>query len=204
MQATISNPTYHLTATEILWGLMKREEASWALMSTDSSMYQTNPDALHYVIDLNEFRMREIDNVVVFGLRDLGTVDQQRANYDNQGLTADQQRTQNVAITQLGMARVIRDYIRARFRNNAAVNLYVCDQGFTESIKGTLQELQFTVFGRDELSRHINQNTLVYDVTMHAGELQGAISLSWGENAVPPAAVITHMNSLSPNGAFDV
>lgn len=202
MQETISNSTNQLTATDILWGLMKREEASWASKKTRSSMQPTNPEALHYAINLNKFRMREIDNVVVFGLRDLGTVDQQRANYYNQGLTAGQQRTQNVAIARLEMAQKIREYIQLRFRNN--VNMYVCGQGFTEGIKVALWGLHITVFGRDQLSRHINRNTLVYDVTMQAGELQRAISLSWGENGVPPAAVITHMNSLSPNGKFDL
>lgn len=204
MQETVSNPSCHLTPIGILWGLMQREQAPWASTLTGSSTYPTNPDALHYVIDLNGFRMREIDNIVVLGLRDLGTVDQLRANYDNQELTADQQRTQNVAITQLQMARMIRDYIQANLRNQAAVNLYVCDQGFTQDIRWVLQQAQFTVLGRDKLSRHINQNTLVYDVTMRAGDLQGAINLSWGVDTAPPAAVITHMSSLSPSGAFDV
>lgn len=204
MQETISNPSYRLTPIDILWGLMQREQAPWALTLTGSSTYQTNPDALHYVIDLNGFRMREIDNIVVLGLRDLGTVDQLRANYNNQGLTTDQQRTQNVAITQLQMARMIRDYIQVNLRNQEAVNLYVCDQGFTQNIKWVLQQAQFIVLGRDELSRQINQNTLVYDVTMRAGDLQGAVNLSWGVNTAPPAAVITHMSSLSPSGAFDV
>lgn len=167
-------------------------------------MQPTNPDALYHEINLNKFRMREIHNVVVFGLRDLGTVDQQRANYYKQGLTAGQQRTQNVAIAQLVMARKIRDHVQVRFRNNAAVNMYVCGQGFTEGIKGALKDLNYIVFGRHELSRYINQNTLVYDVTMQVGELQRAISLSWGENGVPPAAVITHIDSLSPNGEFDL
>lgn len=203
MQDTISNPSYHLTPIDILWGLMQREQAPWALTLTGSSTYPTKPDALHYVIDLNGFRMRDVDNIIVFGLRDLGTVDQLRANYDNQGLTADQQRTQNVAITQLQMARMIRDYIQANLRNQAAVNLYVCDQGFTQNIKWVLQQAQFIVFGRDELPRHINQNTLVYDVTMRAGELQRAFNLSWEGNTTPPAAVITHMSSLSPRGPCD-
>lgn len=199
MQTTPSRAPDCQTAVEILSDLISREEDKWPWTSTGSDMYPTNAEALHYVLSLNEFRLREVDNIVVLGLGDLGTVEQQHANYANQALAADQRDTQNAAFMQLGIAQIIRDYIRTVLRNHAPVNLYVCDQGFTRSMNSILGELEFPVIERSDLPEYINQYSLVYDVTMEAGELQRAVDFSVRENMVAPAAVITHMG----NGALD-
>lgn len=200
MQTATSRASDCQPAVTVLSGLISRQMHKWPWTSTDSEMYPTNAAALHNVLSLNEFRLREVDNIVVFGLGDLGTVEQQHANYAHQGLTSDQPDTQNAAFMQLGIARVIRDYIRTVLRNHAPVNLYVCDQGFTRSIKSILGELEFPVIERSDLPGYINQYSLVYDVTMEAGELQRAVDFSVQENMVAPAAVITHMG----NGALDM
>lgn len=203
MEAPTSSQSDHKMATDILLGLMFREDGSWRFAFSGSSMYPTNPLALHHAINLNEFRMREIDNIVVLGLRGLGTVEQLRANYNNRGLSAEKD-GQNVAITQLQMALIIRDHIKTSLRQGAAVNLYVCDHDLTENIKAVLPGLGFNVFRPVELFRLINCNTLVYDVTMHAPWLREIVDFSWKENMVRPAAVITHINSLISNGAVDL
>jgi len=205
MQAAISNPSDRLTTTEILADLIVRQVGLWQGKPTKSSKYPTNLKALHCAIDLNGFRMCEIGNIVVLGLRDPGTVEQLRANHKGdyqafQGLTANQKRTQDVAITQLGMAQIIRDHIKTTWRNQEEPILYVCDQFLRDSNQSILEELDFTVIGRHGLSRHINQNTLVYAVNMDARELQMCVDFSWKQYAVPPAAVITQIM----NGALDL
>ncbi|KAG8168659.1 hypothetical protein KVR01_001408 [Diaporthe batatas] len=62
-----------------------------------------------------------------------------------------------------------------------------------------LKELDFTVIGREGLSRYINQDTLVYAVNMDDRELQMHVDFSWNRDVVPPAAVITQIM----NGALD-
>lgn len=145
--------------------------------------------------------MREITNIVVLGLRGLGTVEQLRANTENQGLTAEKH-TQNVAITQLEMTLVIRGYIQSIQR--AAVAVYVCDHDLDKDIKAAIHEVGCDVFRPAELFSHINRNTLVYDVTMHAAGLRDLVNFSFGGTVVHPAAVITHINSLVSDGAVGV
>lgn len=166
--------------------------------SSGSSTYSTNAAALIRAIYLNGFRMREIAKIVVLGLRGLGTVEQLRANAENQGLSAEKH-TQNVAITQLEMTLVIRGYIQSI--QHAPVAVYVCDHDLDKEIKAAIHELGCDVFRPAELFRHINCNTLVYDVTMHAAGLREIVNFSFGGIVVQPAAVITHINSLVSDGA---
>lgn len=146
--------------------------------------------------------MREIDNIVVLGLRGPGTVEQLPASFNNQMLSADEHHTQKVAITQLEMAF---DEICARIQttlsHHEAVDLYICDIGLTEDITPALQELGFTVLGHDDLPHYINENSLVYDVTMDSDELEDAV-FGWEGEVMFPAAIITP--SLTPNRAGDV
>lgn len=192
------------TAKDVIESLVLRQERSWAWTDSGSSVHTPNPVALHYTINLNKFRMREIDKIAVLGLRGLGTVEQLCANYDGQKLSTEQRDIQNVATAQLAMALVIRDHIRTTLRHRAEVNLYICDHDLTEHIAPALQQLGFTIFEPRELSSLIDQNSLIYDVTMRVGELQTAVDLRSGRIQLPPAAIITHMNSLLPDGAVDV
>lgn len=182
-------------ASKILSDLITRELWTWSSTMTSSDVYDGNASALRYVLNLNKFRLRDVDSIIVLGLGDLGTVEQQRANYAHQRLTLDQQDTQNAAITQLGVAQIIRDNIQMDLRNREPVNLYVCDENFTDSIKSILGELGVTVFGWSDLSRYVNQDSLVYDLTMEGGWLQRAVNFSWQGDTIPPAAVITHMRN---------
>lgn len=148
--------------------------------------------------------MSQVDSIVVLGLRDPGTIEQLRARHTGdykalQGQTASQKHAEDVALTQLGMAQVIRDHIKTTWRNGEEPTLYVCDEHLRESTKSMLKELDFTVIGRDGLSRYINQNTLVYAVNMDDRELQMRVDFSWNRDVVPPAAVITQIM----NGALD-
>lgn len=205
MQVETSNTSDHPTPAEILADLIVRQLDFWQGKPSKFSKDHTNLAALHSAIDLNRFLMCEIQNIVVLGLGDPGTVEQLRDNYAGereiiQVLTANQREAQNVAITQLGLAQIIRDYIKTIWRNQQEVTLYVCDQRLRESNKSVLEELDFAIIGRHSLSRHINQNTLLYTVNMDDRDLQMAIDFSGHPNAVPPAAVITQIM----NGALDV
>lgn len=205
MKAAILSPSDHLMTTQTLADLIVRQVGLWQGQPTKSSKYPTNLKALHYAIDLNGFQMCEIDNIVVLGLRDPGTVEQLRANQTGdyqaiQGLTANQKYIQNVALTQLGMAQIIRDHIKRTWRNQEEPSLYICDEFLRESNKSILEELDFTMIGRHGLSKHINQNTLVYAVNMDDRELQMCVDFGWQQDMVPPAAVITQIM----NGALDV
>lgn len=204
VEAPTSSQSGYQTVTEMLSKLIEHAGYSWYTTNTNCEKYTTNIAALHYAIDLNVFRLREVDNIVVLGLRGLETVGQHQPNYVNQGLSPGQREPQDVAATQLAVVGEIRDRIRAHLRNHAPVNIYVCDQDFTKGLKLALRHSGFTVFGRDDLSSRINQNSLVYDVTVDANELQRAVDFSWTRNLVPPAAVITRMNTLSLSGTLDV
>lgn len=198
MQVATSIPSDNPTPAEILADLIVRQLDIWQGKLTKSSTDHTNLAALRSAIDLNGFLMREIGNVVVLGLGDPGTVEQLRDNHTGeresiQGLTANQRETQNVAITQLGLAQIIRDYIKTTWRNQQEVTLYVCDQFLRESNKSILEELDFTIIGSHSLPSHIDQNTLVYAANLDDRELQMAIDFSGHPNAVPPAAVITQI-----------
>lgn len=124
---------------------MLRQEHSWAWTDSRSSIHTSNPVALHYTLNLNEFRMHEIEKIVVIGLRGLGTVEELCANYDGQGLNTEQCDIQDAAAAQLAMALVIRDHIRTTLRNHAEVDLYICDHDLTEDTAPALQQLEFTV-----------------------------------------------------------
>lgn len=195
MQTAILSLSKQHIASGVLSGLIYRESRAWQLRGTGSDVCPTNESALLYVLNLNKFRLCDVDNIVVLGLRDLGTVEQQAANYAGQGPMTDQRLTQNGAIKQLGVAQIIQGHIRTYLRNGAPVNLHVCDENFTDSIKSILGELGVTVIGWSDLSRYVNQHSLVYDLTMEGGWLQRAVNFSWQGNATPPAAVITHMRN---------
>lgn len=129
-------------AKDIIKSLMLRQESSWAWTDSRSSILTPNPVALHYTLDLNEFRMREIDKIVVIGLRGLGTIEQLCANYDGQALSTEKRDIQNAAAAQLSMALVIRDRIRTILRNHAEVDQYICDHDLTEDTAPALQQLE--------------------------------------------------------------
>lgn len=205
MQVETSSQSDNPTPAEILADLIVRQLDFWQGKPSKFSKDRTNLAALHSAIDLNRFLMREIEKIVVLGLGDPGTVEQLRDNYTGerefiQVLTANQRETQNVAITQLGLAQIIRDYIKTIWRSQQDVTLYVCDQFLRESNKSVLEELDFTIIGRHSLSRHIDQNTLVYTVNMDDRDLQMAIDFSGHPTAVTPVAVITQIM----NGELDV
>lgn len=77
MEAPTPSPLDHQTATEILSDLIWRAEYPWARTNTQCKEYTTNTVALHYTTDLNAFRPRAIDDIIVLGLGGLGTVEQQ-------------------------------------------------------------------------------------------------------------------------------
>jgi hypothetical protein len=207
MEAAISKSSDHPTATEILADLIVRQVGLWQGQPTltKSAKCPTNIHILHNAIDLNGFRMCEIDNIVVLGLRDPGTAEQLRANHTGdyramQGLTADQKHKQNVALTQLGMAQIIRDHIMRTWRNQEEPKLYVCGEYLRENNKPTLEELDYTLIDRQSLSKHITQNTLIYAVNMDDRELQMYVDFGWQQGTAPPGVVITQIL----NGELDV
>lgn len=195
MQTAISSPSNQQIASGVLSGLIYRESRAWQLRGTGSDVCPTNESALLYALNLNKFRLCDVDNIVVLGLRDLGTVEQQYANYAGQGPMTDQRLTQNGAIKQLGVAKIIQGHIRTYLRNGTPVNLHVCDENFTDRIKSILGGLGVAVIGWSDLPRYVNQHSLVYDLTMEGNWLQRAVNFSWQGDTTPPAAVITHRSN---------
>lgn len=204
MQSTRPSWSNQLARSEILADQIMRQLELWESKPTKSAKNFSNLEALHHAIDQNGDQMSQVDSILLLGLRDPGTIEQLRARHTGnykavQRLTACQKHEEDVALTQLGMAQVIRDHIKTTWCSGKEPRLYVCDEYLRESTKSMLKELDFTMIGRDGLSRYINQNTLVYAVNMDDRELQMRVDFSWNRDVVPPAAVITQIM----NGALD-
>ncbi|KAK2614212.1 hypothetical protein N8I77_001058 [Diaporthe amygdali] len=166
--------------------------------------HPTNGHAFSFVLFHHAYRVREVERIVLLGLGNPGDPDKQRANYSNWQLEEYDRYTQEVSITQLGIALQIQRCIREQWPSNASRNVYVCDPGLTEETKARLRELQIREIRQAEIRNYINQNTLVYDVTMLARELRRTVQLSPRDGALPPAVVIAPMFSvLDGNFQFD-
>ncbi|KAG6359386.1 hypothetical protein INS49_012907 [Diaporthe citri] len=203
MQGPTRLPPDFMTAAKIFGAFLHHYTDEWRYSLSGSQEHPTNSAALEYVLDQYNFRMRDINKIILFGLRDPGTHSEQRASYYGQALTDDQQTAQRVNITRLGIARHIQEYIRLNFPQNGAVSLYVCEGYLSEYTKARLRDLGATAFVWDGLPDYINQNSLVYDVTRNPEVFRRDVEFSWEGAKVPPAVVLTRMDSVEPYGELD-
>lgn len=203
---TMQGPTFvplgHVSSMQIFEEFLQLYGDEWRLTASGSEQHPTNAEALGYVFDHYKFRMGEVNKVVLFGWRDPGTIREQRAIYNNEQMPDFVLSKVRVNMIQLAIALEILQYLEHQFPLKE-FELHVCSESLSEATQARLRELRITTFRWHESPDHIDENSLVYDVTKDSAIFRANVVHRGQDIMNAPPLVLTHMDSWLLNGELD-